>query len=57
MLSSMEKATSIKDIFARMDTIFVVIDECDETIKLLEQSIATITHYIENRQFKTFRVP
>lgn len=49
MLSSMEKATSIKDIFARMDTIFVVIDECDETIKLLEQSIVTITHYIVNR--------
>lgn len=46
----MVESTHLKDISAKMDTILAAIDQRDEKIKMLEQSITTITHYIENHQ-------
>lgn len=46
----MAENTRLKDLAAKMDTMLAVMDQRDECIKVLEQSLMTISQYIENQQ-------
>lgn len=46
----MAESARFKDLTAKMDKMLAVMDQHDERIKLLEQSLATISQYIESHQ-------